>query len=245
MSYFSLRKQTTDPEPPAAEELEDTEAVEKEPADEPAEAKSGKETADIPSLPRAVFIAVRDWLTWCSNLIGTTATYLGHVVAVWACAYYDSPWILYSVTIGLTVAVGAFLPAASVDRTVTRLEQLRNRPAKAPAQPAAAPSEMTLAQPAAAPLEMAPGDPLIDLLWRLLGDAPGVHLKTLTETLAATQQGSGEAPSRAAVEAALTARHITLRPSVRDTRDKVNRGVHRDDLTAALPPPAPAAAPVP
>ncbi|MGW6210958.1 hypothetical protein [Streptomyces sp. NPDC055109] len=237
MSHFGLRKQTTDPEPAATEELEDTEAVEEEPADEPAAGKSGKKAADIPSLPRAVFIAVRDWLTWCSNLIGTTATYLGHVVAVWACAYYDSLWILYGVTIGLTVAVGAFLPAASVDRTVTRLEQLRNPPAKAPAQPAKAP-----AQPAAAPPDMAPVDPLIDLLWRLIGDAPGVHLKTLTETLAATQQGGGEAPSRAAVEAALTARHITLRPSVRDTRDKVNRGVHRDDLTAALPPPARAAA---
>ncbi|OQQ16120.1 hypothetical protein B0675_02205 [Streptomyces sp. M41(2017)] len=240
MSHFSLRKQTTDPEPAATEELEDTEAVEEEPVDEPAAGKSGKKTAEIPSLPRAVFIAVRDWLTWCSSLIGTTATYVGHVVAVWACAYYDSLWILYGVTIGLTFAVGAFLPAASVDRTVTRLEQLRNRPAKAPAQPTRTP-----AQPAAAPPDTAPVDPLIDLLWRLIGDAPGVHLKTLTETLAATQQGSGEAPSRAAVEAALSARHITLRPSVRDTRDKVNRGVHRDDLKAALLPPAPAAPPGP
>lgn len=230
MSHFSLRKQTTDPEPADTEEPEEAEdsSADAQPTD-----KTSKEPAAIPSLPRAVAIAVRDWLTWCSNLIGTTATYIGHVVAIWACAHYDNLWILYGVTIGLAVAVAAFLPEASVDRAVTRLEQLRKRPTKPSAQAAAAPAK----QP--------PTDPLIDLLWRLIGDAPGVHLKTLTETLAATQQGSGEAPSRAAVEAALTARHITLRPSVRDTRDKVNRGVHREDLTAALPLPSPTAAPGP
>jgi hypothetical protein len=229
MTYFSLRKQTSEPDPAGTEELEDSEAIEETPDDQ-ADADEG----EIPSPPRAFVIAIRDWFTWCSNLIGTTATYTVHVVAVWAAGHYDNSWILYGVTIGLVLAVGTFLPRPTIDHAVTRIEQLSQRPAKASNQPAVeAPAQDS-------------ADPLIGLLWHLISDAPGVHLKTLTAVLAETaERGGGAAPSRADVKAALEARSIPLRPSVRDTRDKVNRGVHRDDLTAALQTPSPVNVPDP
>lgn len=98
-------------------------------------------------------------------------------------------------------------------------------------------------QPAEQP-EETPADPLPGLLWKLIGEAPGTHLKTLTEHLntAAPQAGF----DRAAVRAALTARGIPVRPSVRDVAGRVNEGVHRDDLEAwqqSLSPTAPKALP--
>jgi hypothetical protein len=92
--------------------------------------------------------------------------------------------------------------------------------------------------------EETPVDPLPGLLWKLIGEAPGVHVKTLTEHLntAAPQAGF----DRPAVRAALAARGIPIRPSVRDVAGRVNEGVHRDDLEAwekALSPAAPKALP--
>jgi hypothetical protein len=78
--------------------------------------------------------------------------------------------------------------------------------------------------------EKAPTDPLPGLLWKLIGEAPGTHVKTLTEHLNAAAPQAGF--DRPAVRAALAARRIPVRPSVRDVAGRVNEGVHRDDLEA-------------
>lgn len=79
------------------------------------------------------------------------------------------------------------------------------------------------------PIE-APVDPLPGILWDLIGDAPGVHLKTVVRHL--HESGLDTSCDRAAVRAALTRRGITFKASVRDAAGKVNEGVHRDDLKA-------------
>lgn len=87
-------------------------------------------------------------------------------------------------------------------------------------------------------------DPLPSLLWKLIGEAPGAHVKALTEHLNAAAPGASF--DRPAVRAALAARGIPIRPSVRDVAGRVNEGVHRDDLEAwekALSPAAPKALP--
>jgi hypothetical protein len=74
------------------------------------------------------------------------------------------------------------------------------------------------------------GDPLVMVLWQLIGEARGVHLKTLAEYLHAA---APEQPiDRATVRAHLAARGIPVRASVRDAADRVNEGVHRADLQA-------------
>jgi hypothetical protein len=92
--------------------------------------------------------------------------------------------------------------------------------------------------------EEPPADPLVAILWHLIGDAPGTHLKTVTERL--QKAAPEEDIDRAAVRAKLAARGIPVKPSVRDAAGRVNEGVHRADLQAwqaASSPPA--VAPVP
>ncbi|MEU1496076.1 hypothetical protein [Streptomyces sp. NPDC005732] len=233
MAFTSLRK--TQPTAPAPADTEDTETTEPDDAGDGQEQPAAKPDDQPPAFPRAVVQGVRGWLTWCSNLVGPGWTWVLHAVAVWAAGYYDLR-VTIGVSAGLTVAVAAFIPRGSSHRLAHRIEQLtgvappgarKRKPAEAAAAPADAP-----AQP--------PADPLVTLLWQLIGEASGVHLKTLTEALAEGARKRGaEAPAKAEVEASLEARGIRLRDSVRDARKKVNRGVYREDLLAALQPPPP------
>jgi hypothetical protein len=75
-----------------------------------------------------------------------------------------------------------------------------------------------------------PLDPLPDILWELIGEAPGVHLPSIVDHLHKT--GLDTACDRADVRAALTRRGIPIRGSVRDADGRVNQGVHRADLKA-------------
>lgn len=188
----------------------------------------------------ALAAGVRGWLTWCSSRIGVRGTYGLHVVALWAACYYNA-WVTSAVVTSAVVAVVTFVPSESLDRLLARLEgpsAKAQAPASAPAsaEPAAL-SPTVPTQASAAPL----ADPLPPLVYRLIGDAPGVHRKTITAVLAKAAEKEGtEPPTEAQVEAALTARGIPLRPSVRDTRGRVNRGVHREDLEAWARTPSPA-----
>lgn len=76
----------------------------------------------------------------------------------------------------------------------------------------------------------APNDPFPGMVWDLIGDAPGVHLKRVVEWLHDT--GLDTACTTADVRAGLGRRHIPVRASVRDADGRVNQGVHRDDLHA-------------
>lgn len=78
------------------------------------------------------------------------------------------------------------------------------------------------------PPPAAPADPFPGMVWDLIGDAPGVHIKTVVEWLHET--GLDTACTAADVTAGLTRRQIPIRPSVRDRAGRVNKGVHREDL---------------
>lgn len=220
MAFIPVRRKAApEPEPEDVDEgsaLEDQDDVQAPPSDEAAPA----------GVFGALAAGVRGWLTWCSLRIGVRGTYGLHVVALWAASYY-SVWVTWGVVIGLAAAVVTFVPRESLDRLLARLEHPR--------------AKTTVKAAEQAPAE-APVDPLPGLVWRLIGDAPGVHRKTLAAVLARAAEKEGtEPPTEAQVEAALAARNIPLRPSVRDTRGKVNRGVHREDLEAwarapSLPP---------
>ncbi|MEW2567658.1 hypothetical protein [Streptomyces sp. NPDC047070] len=233
--FISLRK--SQPEPANEPELLEDDDVQEEAEDQEEkqpDAGQEKKTGDVPAFLPALAIGVRDWLTWCSSRIGTGGTYAVHITALWAAGFY-SLWVTYSVVLGLTLAVLAFTPRATLDRLADRIERLRKKtPGKADAT---SPEEAPVGPPA---------DPLVDLLWKLIADAPGVHLKTLTDTLARASEKAGRpAPDRAAVKASLKARNIPVRPSVRDTRGKVNKGVHREDLQAWQNTPPPPRTPAP
>lgn len=213
MTFIPVRRKA-DPDP------EDTTGEETSP-EEHDEQETAATDAEPTGFFKAFAIGVRGWLTWCSSRIGVRWTYGLHIVALWATGQY-SLWVTYGIGIALTLAVVAFMPHAPLDRLTARIER-RDREAAAE----------HLEQPSTTPDRGPSADPLPALLWQLIGEAPGVHRKTLTEVLAqALGEGSAEALTEAAVEEALTARGIPLRPSVRDARKKVNRGVHRDDLTA-------------
>ncbi|MFE3853416.1 hypothetical protein ACFXPN_20050 [Streptomyces griseorubiginosus] len=214
MTFISLRKPQPDPDDtdPSAEK----DVLEAAGPEEGAETEDGKPIG----FPGALVQGVTGWFTWCASLITPRWTYTLHLVAVWAACYYGG-WVFVGVVLALAVAFVTFMPRDPVDRITTRLEQVGTPRADTPDKDSPATPE----QP--------PADPLVALMWKLIGGASGVHLKTLAKVLAAAAEQAGkEAPSKALVEAALTTRGIPLRDSVRDTSKKVNRGVHREDLTA-------------
>ncbi|MER6832687.1 hypothetical protein ABT320_01635 [Streptomyces cellulosae] len=90
----------------------------------------------------------------------------------------------------------------------------------------------------------APADPFPGMIRDLMGDAPGVHIKTVVAWLHET--GLDTTCTAADVTVGLTRRQIPIRASVRDAAGRVNKGVHRDDLEEwleARSPTAPADAP--
>lgn len=215
--YISLRKKTPDPEPAKVDETT---------LDE--QAGPAEEGDEVLSLPRALVAAVKGWFTWCTARTNVTVTYWVHGIALWAAVFYGG-WVTVGVAAALLTGIASFLPGATVDRLTARIEARHQAPAEAEPERAEEP----------------PTDPLVILLWRLIGDAPGTHLKTLVEHLekGAAEVGQ-EPPSKAEVEAKLAALNVPLRPSVRDVHGRVNRGVHRADLQAALAP-SPAEEPAP
>ncbi|MER7738874.1 hypothetical protein ABTX34_11205 [Streptomyces sp. NPDC096538] len=91
-----------------------------------------------------------------------------------------------------------------------------------------APRGHTAEQPAEAGEEPPPADPFPGMIRDLIGDAPGVHIKTVVAWLHET--GLDTACTTADVTAGLTRRQIPIRASVRGADGRVNKGVHRDDL---------------
>lgn len=217
MPFISLRKPA--PEPDAGLEDVELEAVEDDGQDQEPEGHT------LGLLP-ALYQGVRGWCAWCSARTGAGPTWAVHGAALYAAEHYNV-WVTCAVTGGFVLVVGLFTPRAAFDHLAARIE------ARAEAR-----SLLPDDEPAQTHNEP-PADPLPTLIWTLIGEAPGVHRKTLAEVLAEAAAREGQQPpSEAHVEAALEALGIPLRPSVRDARGKVNRGVHRADLEAwqrALP----------
>ncbi|MDX5570959.1 hypothetical protein PYK79_57325, partial [Streptomyces sp. ID05-04B] len=207
MTFINLRKH-----PPAdttPDHHEPPEDLDDEAPDDDQPDEQDREVTFLAALPTGV----KGWWTLTSRPLGTRGAYTAHALALWSAAHYGG-WILVAVVLVLTAGVASFMPAQPFDRMAGRLlEAGRTPPQEQPAQP--------------------PQDPLVTVLWTLIADAPGTHLKTLAHTLAKAAEKEGcTPPTKADTERALTARGIPLRPSVRDTRDKVNKGVHREDLEA-------------
>jgi hypothetical protein len=163
---------------------------------------------------------------WIAARFGTGAAWGVHGVAVWAIGFYGG-WAAAGIVVVWLLAVLAFVPREYLERLAARIEKR-------------SPEEDQEAG------EGHPGEPLAAVLWQLIGDAPGTHLKTVAEHL---QAAAPELPlDRAAVRAKMGALGIPVRASVRDAAGRVNEGVHRDDLEAwaeALSPTGPGTPPEP
>jgi hypothetical protein len=216
MSYFSLRKPAPESEP---------EEVVEEPEDVVAD--MGEETEPPPSSPPvsavgAVVVGIAGPAQWIAGRFGAGTALAVHIGAVWAVGFYGG-WVAVLVPAVWLLAVLAFMPREHLERAADRIEKRGRAPREEPVEADEIPTV----------------DPLVIVLWQLLGDAPGTHLKTVAAHLNAT---APEQPvDRAAVRAKLAALQVPVRASVRDAAGRVNEGVHRADLLAwheALPPTA-------
>ncbi|MFD8700968.1 hypothetical protein [Kitasatospora purpeofusca] len=201
-NYFSLRKHAPEPDPDATVE-EQPEETEPQPEEEPAAAARGPVVTGLLG-PGA----------WLAARLGTGWAWGVHGVGVWAITYYGG-WAAVAVTAVWVFAVLLFVPREHLDRITNRLEQGTPREDE--------PVEDT-------PPADAFVDPLPGILWELIGDASGVHHKSVGRHL--HDSGLDTACDRPAVRAALTRRGITVKGSVREADGRVNEGVHRADLQA-------------
>lgn len=202
MTYFNLCKHQPEPEPDEVEEVEKP-AEDQTDEEQPATRQHGP-----------VLTGIRGPALWLSARSSPATSLATHVGAGWAIAYYGG-WTAAAIIAAWLFAVAMFVPRDYLDHLADRIEN--RAPSEAPDEPMEADAEPT-------------PEPLVALLRKLIADAPGVHLKTLTARL--QEAAPGQALDEPAVTARLTALGIPLRPSVRDTRKKVNKGVHRDDLQA-------------
>jgi len=222
VTYFNLRKHEPETEPEEVEEEQPEEAE-----GEPEKKKPAKTYGPI-------LTGLRGPGRWLSAHFGFNTAAIVHVLAVFSVFYYGG-WTAAGVVLGWLAATLLFVPKEDLDRFSSRLERR---------------SEGVVTEAAEEDEETAL-DPTVPLLWRLIADAPGVHLKTLTADL---KKATPDQPlDKASARGHLAALGIPLRGSVRDAAGKVNEGVHRDDLkawmetlpsTAADPSPGPRSGPV-
>jgi hypothetical protein len=215
MSYFNLRKRAAETEPEPVEEEQPEEAEDDETEDEP-DAVRGP-----------IVTGLLGPGTWIAARFGTGTAWTAHVIAVWAIGFYGG-WIAAGIVLAWLLAVLLFVPREYLDRASAWFERRDAGPDEG--EPDGSEGPLL--------------DPLAAVLWHLIADAPGVHLKTLTARLqkAAPEQSL----DRAVVRAKLGALDIPVRASVRDAAGRVNEGVHRADLEVwqqALPGPSPEPAP--
>lgn len=210
MSYFSLRKHAPEPEPD-------------EVAEEPEEGAEGDENAQqeqpVGKPHGPLLTGLLGPGRWLAAHFGMSTAWGVHAAAVWMIFYYGGV-VATGVAAVWLLAVLLFTPREYLERLATSIERLGNRPD----------------EDAEDEEEPPPTDPLVALLWHLIGDAPGAHLKTAARRM---QEASGQPVDRAsvrarvaAIRARLNALHIPVKASVRDAAGKVNEGVHRDDLEA-------------
>lgn len=203
MSYFSLRKQQSEPEPDEVEE-------------EPEEPTEDDAEGEQPAARGPLLTGLTGPSQWLAARFSPGAAMGVHGIAVWAIFFYGG-WIAAGVILAWLVAVLLFVPREHLERLADRIEN----------QPAGEDQEGG---------EEPPEEPLVVLLWHLIGDAPGAHLKTAARCM---QEASGQPVDRSSVRARVTAirarlgaLQIPVKASVRDAAGKVNEGVHRADLKA-------------
>lgn len=217
MAYFNLRKRAAEADP--------DEPVEEELAE--GEAAEDDEEDGPVGLGGAVWAGISGPGRWLAERGRVDVAWCLYAGSMWAPFYYGG-WVAVGVPAAWVAAVLLFMPREAKDRAAAWVER------------------RTSTEAAEETAEKDPVNALVAVVWKLIGEAPGVHLKTLAEHLQAA--APEEAVDRAAVRAKLRALNIPVRPSVRDAARRVNEGVHRDDLEAwekALPDPSPDATPGP
>ncbi|WP_405909569.1 hypothetical protein OG742_37205 [Streptomyces sp. NBC_00828] len=205
MNYFNPRKGDAEPESQAAgvdDDAVEPETLADEGPDEP-RGPVGALWAGISGPGRWLTARGRPGLAW-----------LLYAGSAWAAGYYGG-WAAAGVILVWLLTVLLFIPREDLDRLTAALER---RAAGTPAETAEEPATGTFT------------DPLPGILWELIGESPGVHLKTVVAHL--HHSGLDTACDKAAVRAALTRRGITVKGSVREADKRVNEGVHRADLQA-------------
>jgi hypothetical protein len=210
VTYFSLRK--TDPEPVPDDVLDEG---------------TGEEEAADGTAPVSVGLGVALWAgvsgpgRWLHARGRADVAWGLYVGSVWAVGFYGG-WVAVGLIAGWVLAVAAFVPRDRLEGWADWVERRSAGHAATEAVPEPDPGPTV--------------DPLVTVMWKLIGEAPGVHVKTLAEHLQSA--APGEAVDRAAVRGKLGSLGIPVRASVRDAAGRVNEGVHRGDLEAweqALP----------
>ncbi|MFE7072694.1 hypothetical protein ACFU96_21690 [Streptomyces sp. NPDC057620] len=225
MTYFNLRKRDADPEPEAVET--DAGTTEDETPEEEIPA-----APDVPHGPaNALWAGISGPGRWLTARGRPGMAWLLYAGSAWAVGFYGG-WIAAGLCAAWLLGVLLFIPREALDRIAAKIERTPgNTPAGSGKAGEQRPADTFV-------------DPLPGLLWELIGDAPGVHLKTVVAHLHTT--GLDTACDRAKVRAALARRGITVKGSVREADGRVNEGVHRADLQGweeARSPAAPAMAP--
>lgn len=205
MSYFDLRKRAPEPESNEGdEEPEETEETEEEPD------KEGPKKTYVPIVTG--FLGPGQWI---ATKAGTGAAWTVHIVAVWAVGFYGG-WIAAGVITAWLVAVLAFVPRESLERAAAAVER-RSTPAPEPPAP---------------PTPGGEREAVRRLLLDVMGDAPGVHLKTVLAHL--QEHGQWEDRKVADLRVHLEALGIPVDPKLK-VAGVPTRGVLRTAIEA-LPP---------
>jgi hypothetical protein len=202
MTYFSLRKDDPEPEP---EEDVDEPAVEEADEEPPAGKSAGPLRTGLTG-PSA----------WLAARFGIGTAFGVHVVAVWACFFYGG-WVIVGVVGGWGLAVLLFIPREQLERAAAVIERRDKGRHTLPATP-------PVAGPAGGGRE-----PVLRLLFDLIGDAHGVHLRTVLAHL--QEHGQWEGKTVADLRLHLEALGIPVQPKVK-VAGTPTRGVLRTDLEA-------------
>ncbi|MEV4227273.1 hypothetical protein AB0J81_09215 [Streptomyces bobili] len=214
MTYFNLRKRATEPDP--GEPEDDTPDAE-QPDEETVEEQPAKQYGPL-------LTGLLGPSQWIAAHLGSSAAWAAHLVAVWAPIYYGG-WAALLIPAGWLLAVLAFVPREHLDQLAAAIERrFSGRPNTPP------PSTS--------------GEAIRSLLYTLIGEGRGVHLRTVLAHL--QEHGQWEGKTVADLRQHLEALHIPVRPKVK-VDGTPTRGVLKADLDA-LPPieetsPSPAPSP--
>lgn len=199
-------------------ELEPDEAVDEAAVEE-------EETEEQPAARGPLLTGLLGPGQWLATHFGMTTAWTVHAVAAWAIAFYGS-WTAVGIGLGWLLAILLFVPRDFLEQLATRIEQRTALKAE----------------------EERPGeagrDDVLPLLYALIGDAHGVHLRTVLAHL--QEHGHWEGKTVADLRQHLEALGIPVQPKVK-VDGTPTRGVLKADLDALPPieetPPSPAPSP--
>lgn len=152
---------------------------------------------------------------WIAARLGTGVAWGVHAVAVWAIGHYGG-WLAVGIILVWLLAVLLFVPREYLDRLTAAIERRAAPPPKQPAAPASGGELETVRR----------------LLLDLIGEAHGVHLRTVLTHL--QQHGQWEGRTVAELRVHLEALGVLVRPKVK-VGGTPTRGVLRADLEALSP----------